>query len=186
MLTPPPEAGDWAAAAEEPKLKTVLLICGTRPEAIKMAPLWKKLKQSSSLRVELCSTGQHREMLQQILDFFAIVPDYELNLMKPDQTLFDVAGDGIKGLGGVLDRSSPDIIVVQGDTTTAFVGALAGFYRKIKVAHIEAGLRTHNKHSPFPEEMNRILVSHLADYHFAPTGSAARNLEGELRVRFHL
>jgi len=118
-------------------------------------------------------------MLDQVLDFFQIKPDYDLKLMKQDQTLFDITSEGLKSIGSVLDAEHPDLVIVQGDTTTAFVGALAAFYKQIKVAHIEAGLRTYEKYSPFPEEINRVLVSHLADYHFAPTESAKKNLEKE-------
>lgn len=157
----------------------LLFIFGTRPEAIKMAPLILKARDGASFDVKICVTGQHREMLDQVLNFFNIKPDFDLNLMKPNQSLFDTSANGLKGLEKVLYEYEPDLIFVQGDTTTAFVGALAGFYRKIKVAHIEAGLRSKNKYSPFPEEINRVLVGHLADYHFAPTERAARNLRGE-------
>lgn len=158
----------------------LLFIFGTRPEAIKMAPLIKEFKKHTDKFItKVCITAQHREMLDQVLNFFNIKPDFDLNLMKPNQSLFDTSANGLKGLEKVLYEYEPDLIFVQGDTTTAFVGALAGFYRKIKVAHIEAGLRSKNKYSPFPEETNRVLVGHLADYHFAPTERAARNLRGE-------
>jgi UDP-N-acetylglucosamine 2-epimerase (non-hydrolysing) len=160
-------------------LKVVVLF-GTRPEAIKLSPLVYELRRHpNEFEVSVCVTGQHREMLDQVLDFFQIKPDYDLNLMKQNQTLFDITADGLKSIGSVLDAEHPDLVIVQGDTTTAFVGALAAFYKQIKVAHIEAGLRTYEKYSPFPEEINRVLVSHLADYHFAPTGSAKKNLERE-------
>jgi UDP-N-acetylglucosamine 2-epimerase (non-hydrolysing) len=151
-----------------------LFIFGTRPEAIKMAPLVKKLKTIVS--VQVCVTGQHRDMLDQVLEFFSIVPDYDLNVMVKNQSLFNVTTKSMKLLERVLDESNPDLIIVQGDTTTAFVGALAGFYKKIRVAHVEAGLRSFDKSSPFPEEMNRTLVGHIADYHFAPTKKAKDNL----------
>jgi len=157
----------------------ILFIFGTRPEAIKMAPLIKEFKNNNEFDVKVCVTAQHREMLDQVLNFFKIKPDYDLNLMKPNQSLFDITTNGLKGLEKVLDIEKPNLVFVQGDTTTAFVGALAGFYKKIKVAHIEAGLRSHNKYSPFPEEINRVLVGHIADYHFAPTERAKKNLYNE-------
>jgi len=159
--------------------KKILFIFGTRPEAIKMAPVIKEFKKEKSIDVKVCITAQHREMLDQVLNFFGIKPDYDLNLMKPNQSLFDITANSLKSLEKVLDKEKPDLIFVQGDTTTAFVGALAGFYKKMKVAHIEAGLRSHNKYSPFPEEINRVLVGHVADYHFAPTERAKENLYRE-------
>lgn len=168
-------------------MKKILIISGTRPEAIKMAPLIKEFENYNLMsnedkfkfEVRICITAQHREMLDQVFEFFNIKPDYDLNLMKTNQTLFDITANGLKGIKGVLEDYSPDFIFVQGDTTTTFVGALAGFYKKIKVIHIEAGLRTNNKYSPFPEEINRKLVSHIADYHFAPTIRAKENLYHE-------
>ena len=151
-----------------------LFIFGTRPEAIKLAPLIVKLKDIGD--VQVCVTGQHREMLDQVLRFFSIVPNYNLNIMVKNQNLFTVTVKSLKLLEKVIEESRPDLIIVQGDTTTAFAGALAGFYNKIKVAHIEAGLRSFHKFSPFPEETNRVLVSHIADYHFAPTEKAKENL----------
>ena len=151
-----------------------LFIFGTRPEAIKMAPLVKTLRTIGS--VQVCVTGQHRDMLDQVLEFFSIVPDYDLNIMAENQSLFRVTTKSLKLLERVIDESKPDLIIVQGDTTTAFAGALTGFYNKIKVAHVEAGLRSFKKYSPFPEEINRILVGHIADYHFAPTKKAKDNL----------
>ena len=152
----------------------VLFVFGTRPEAIKLAPLIGQLRDLG--RVQVCVTGQHREMLDQVLTFFSISPDYDLNIMARNQGLFAVTAKALRLLEGVLEESRPDLIVVQGDTTTAFAGALAGFYHKIKVAHVEAGLRSFDKFSPFPEEMNRILAGHIADYHFAPTKNARMNL----------
>lgn len=161
-------------------MKKILFIFGTRPEAIKMAPLIKEVeKHKKDFEIKICITAQHREMLDQILDFFKIKPDFDLDLMSPDQTLFDVTVKGLKGIEGVLNKINPDIIFVQGDTTTAFVGALAGYYKKIKVAHLEAGLRSGNKYSPYPEELNRILSGHLSTYHFAPTKKAFDNLKDE-------
>ncbi len=151
-----------------------LLIFGTRPEAIKMAPLVPALKQIGEVRV--CVTGQHRRMLDQVLDFFSIKADYDLNIMKRDQSLFTVTSGSLKLLESVIDDCRPGVILVQGDTTTAFTGALAGYYKKVKVAHIEAGLRSFNKYSPFPEEINRSLIGRVADYHFAPTEKARENL----------
>ncbi len=161
-------------------MKKILFIFGTRPEAIKMAPLIKEVdKYQKDFEVKICITAQHREMLDQILYFFKIKPDFDLNLMSPDQTLFDVTIKGLKGIEEVLNKYKPDIIFIQGDTTTAFVGALSGYYKKIKVAHLEAGLRSGNKYSPYPEELNRILAGHLASYHFAPTKKAFNNLKKE-------
>lgn len=139
-----------------------------------MAPLVKELKPLGS--VQVCVTGQHRDMLDQVLKFFSIVPDYDLNIMVKNQSLFNITTKSMKLLERVLDESNPDLIIVQGDTTTAFIGALAGFYKKIRIAHVEAGLRSFDKSSPFPEEMNRTLVGHIADYHFAPTKKAKDNL----------
>jgi UDP-N-acetylglucosamine 2-epimerase (non-hydrolysing) len=157
----------------------ILFIFGTRPEAIKLAPVIKEFQKSREFNTRICVTAQHREMLDQVLSFFNIKPDYDLNIMKPNQSLFDITANILKSLKPVLEKEKPDMIFVQGDTTTAFVGALAGFYKKIKVAHVEAGLRSHNKYSPFPEEINRVLVGHLADYHFAPTQRAKENLYKE-------
>ena len=160
--------------------KKILFIFGTRPEAIKLAPLIKEFeKYKKSVSVEVCVTGQHREMLDQVLDFFDMTVNYDLDIMKSNQSLFDITSLLVKGLERVLKSASPDLIFVQGDTTTAFVGALSGFYKKVKVAHVEAGLRSLNKYSPFPEELNRVLISHLADFHFAPTQKAKENLMNE-------
>lgn len=160
--------------------KKLLFIFGTRPEAVKLAPLIKEFQKRPTLfDVKVCITAQHRKMLDQVMHFFRITMDYDLNIMRDNQTLFDVTVKGIKGLEEVIKDAKPDCIFIQGDTTTAFIGALAGFYEKIKVAHIEAGLRSFNKYSPFPEEINRVLVGHLADYHFAPTNNAKKNLLAE-------
>jgi UDP-N-acetylglucosamine 2-epimerase (non-hydrolysing) len=160
-------------------MKNVLFIFGTRPEAIKLAPLIHRFKSSKEFVTKICVTAQHREMLDQVLKFFDIKVDYDLNIMEQNQTLFTVTSKIIKELQNVLANFNVDIIFVQGDTTTAFAGALCGFYKKIKVGHIEAGLRSFNKYSPFPEEINRVLISHIADYHFAPTENAKNNLVNE-------
>ncbi len=161
-------------------MKKVLYIFGTRPEAIKMAPLILKMQRSSTFEVRVCVTGQHRTMLDQVLKFFGINPDYDLNLMKQGQTLADITSDSIRGISSILLKDyDPDFIIVQGDTTTALTGAISGFYFKKKVVHIEAGLRSQNKFSPFPEEMNRVLITKLADIHFAPTQQAYDNLINE-------
>lgn len=158
-------------------MKKILLLFGTRPEAIKMAPLYRELKNHiKTFDTKICVTAQHREMLDQVLNFFQLKPDYDLKLMKTNQTLFDVTTGVLKGMEQILDDFRPDLVFVQGDTTSAFGGALAAYYKKIAVAHLEAGLRSHNKYSPFPEEINRVLIGHLADYHFAPTERAKENL----------
>lgn len=158
----------------KPDKKRLLFIFGTRPEAIKMAPLVLRLKRSCHAIV--CATGQHREMAGQVLSFFSVKLDFDLSIMTPNQSLFDLTASYLKRLENVIDRSAPDLILVQGDTTTAFAGALAGFYKKVPVAHIEAGLRSFNKLSPYPEEMNRLLAARLSDLHFAPTAAARENL----------
>jgi len=164
----------------------VLFVFGTRPEAIKMAPLIKTFQSDSTFEVVVCVTGQHKEMLYQVLDFFEIKPDYDLALMKPNQTIYDITSAALLGLKSVLDKEQPSLVFVQGDTTTAFVGALAGYYNQIKVAHLEAGLRSGDKYSPFPEEGNRIMAGHLATYHFAPTKGAIENLSKEgIRQNVH-
>ena len=157
----------------------IIFVFGTRPEAIKMAPLIKTFQADLSFEVIVCATGQHKEMLYQVLDFFEIKPDYDLELMKPNQTIYDITSSALLGLKEILDKEQPNLIFVQGDTTTAFVGALAGYYNQIEVAHLEAGLRSGDKYSPFPEEGNRIMAGHLATYHFAPTKRAIDNLAKE-------
>lgn len=157
--------------------KKFLLVFGTRPEAIKLAPIYRELKASANnYEVRVCSTGQHKEMLEQVTNFFDIKIDYDLKVMKPNQSLFRLTSEIIKKIEYVFDDFEPDLVFVQGDTTTAFCGSLASFYKKVPVAHIEAGLRSFDKYSPFPEEVNRLLVGHLADYHFAPTKKAKENL----------
>ncbi|MDH7576643.1 MAG: UDP-N-acetylglucosamine 2-epimerase (non-hydrolyzing) [Bacillota bacterium] len=151
----------------------VLSIFGTRPEAIKMAPVVRELQRRPEVvECRVVVTAQHREMLDQVLHTFALEPDYDLALMRPGQDLFDITGAVLQGLKGVLERERPDFILVQGDTTTTFAGALAAFYFQIPIGHVEAGLRTREKYAPFPEEINRVLTSHLADLHFAPTETA--------------
>lgn len=158
-------------------MKSILLVFGTRPEAIKMAPLVKLLQErASSLRTIVCVTGQHRSMLDQVLVDFGIVPDFDLDIMKPGQDLYDVTSRVLKGMRDVLERSRPDCVLVHGDTTTSTASALAAFYARIPVGHVEAGLRTHNVMSPWPEEMNRQITGRIASLHFAPTDTARENL----------
>lgn len=154
----------------------IMTIFGTRPEAIKMAPVVQALASSPKIEVQVAVTAQHRDMLDQVLRLFSITPDYDLDIMAQGQTLFDITGRSLQGLDQVLAEGKPDMILVHGDTTTTFAGALAAFYHQIPVGHVEAGLRTGNKFSPFPEEMNRKLTSSLADLHFAPTETAKENL----------
>jgi len=156
--------------------KKNLIVFGTRPEAIKMAPLVKAFQKESSFETRICITAQHREMLDQVLDFFSITADYDLDIMKPGQTLYTLTAAIITEMQFVLEEYKPDYVYVHGDTTTSSIVALAAFYSGAKVCHIEAGLRTYNKWSPFPEEMNRQLTGRLADIHFAPTEKAKRNL----------
>ncbi|MBC3765781.1 non-hydrolyzing UDP-N-acetylglucosamine 2-epimerase [Neptunicella marina] len=156
--------------------KKVLLVFGTRPEAIKMAPLALVLKQQKELNVEVCVTAQHREMLDQVLSLFELTPDYDLNLMKPGQDLYDITTKVLLGLRDVLTQSNPDLVLVHGDTTTTFAASLAAFYQKIAVGHVEAGLRTGNLLSPWPEEANRSLTGRITQLHFAPTEQAKQNL----------
>jgi UDP-N-acetylglucosamine 2-epimerase (non-hydrolysing) len=159
-------------------MRKVLFIYGTRPEAIKMAPLIKKMG-ASSLQPIICLTGQHRAMLDQVNAFFGIIGNYDLNVMRPDQSLIDVTARVLEGANRVIEEARPDLVFVQGDTSSAFVGALAAYYGKVSVAHLEAGLRSGCKYSPFPEEVNRSLISRIADLHFAPTQSAKENLSRE-------
>lgn len=158
-------------------MKKIMLVFGTRPEAIKMAPLVKEFqKQPEQVETVVCVTGQHREMLDQVLRIFDIHPDYDLNIMKQGQDLYDVTAHVLTGLRDVLKEVKPDVVLVHGDTTTSTASALAAFYQQILVAHIEAGLRTHNIYSPWPEEMNRLLTGRLATYHFSPTPLSRNNL----------
>jgi UDP-N-acetylglucosamine 2-epimerase (non-hydrolysing) len=156
-----------------------MAVFGTRPEAIKMAPVVKALQKESQFEITVCVTAQHREMLDQVLDFFKIKPDYDLNIMQEKQSLSEVTRRVLKGMDQLLKEYKPQMILVHGDTTTTFAASLAAFYHKVKVGHVEAGLRTHNRYFPFPEEMNRRLTGSLANLHFAPTKRAKLNLLNE-------
>ncbi|MCB9769017.1 MAG: UDP-N-acetylglucosamine 2-epimerase (non-hydrolyzing) [Candidatus Omnitrophica bacterium] len=160
-------------------LPRVLITFGTRPEAIKMAPVVRQLLNCDKLETKICVTAQHREMLDQVLEVFGIRPDYDLDLMRPGQNLYQLTGRVLEGMKTVLEDFDPGLVLVHGDTTTTFAVALASFYHRTSVGHVEAGLRTHNKYSPFPEEMNRHLATVLTDLHFAPTERARENLVGE-------
>ena len=155
---------------------TVMTIFGTRPEAIKMAPLVKELKKRKEVKCIVCVTAQHRQMLDQVLKTFEIVPDYDLDIMQQGQTLSDITARVLAGLESVIQKVKPNIILVHGDTTTTFAGALAAYYNQVDIGHVEAGLRTWNKYSPYPEEMNRQMVGVLADMHFAPTENSKNSL----------
>jgi len=157
----------------------VMTVFGTRPEAIKMAPLVKELKTRKEIETIVCVTAQHREMLDQVLNVFDIKPDYDLNIMKQGQTLGDVTTRALQGLENVIKEVQPDIVLVHGDTTTTFAGALAAFYNQVAIGHVEAGLRTWDKYSPYPEEMNRQMVGCMTDMHFSPTEKSAQNLINE-------
>ncbi|MFC7363955.1 MULTISPECIES: non-hydrolyzing UDP-N-acetylglucosamine 2-epimerase [Bhargavaea] len=156
--------------------KKVLLVFGTRPEAIKMCPLVKELKEREKLETIVCVTGQHREMLDQVLKAFDVVPDYDLSIMKDRQTLFDVTVNILEKMKAVLEKEKPDVVLVHGDTSTTFVASLASYYLRIPIGHVEAGLRTYNIYSPYPEEFNRQAVGLIAQYHFAPTEMSKQNL----------
>lgn len=158
------------------KMKKNLIVFGTRPEAIKMAPLVKRFKIDPKFETKVCVTAQHREMLDQVLDFFGVVPDFDLDLMKPNQNLYSLTADIINGLKPVLEEFKPDFVYVHGDTTTTMAASIAAFYSGAKVCHVEAGLRTNNKRSPFPEEINRQVAGKIADFHFAPTIASKNNL----------
>lgn len=157
-------------------MKTVMLVFGTRPEAIKMCPLVKELKTRENIKTVVCVTGQHRQMLDQVLEAFEVTPDYDLSIMKAGQTLFDITTNILTGIGAVLDEVKPDAVLVHGDTSTTFVTALACFYKQIPVGHVEAGLRTYDIYSPYPEEFNRQAVGIVAKYNFAPTELSKQNL----------
>lgn len=166
-----------------------MLVFGTRPEAIKMAPLVKEFqKHTEEVQTIVCVTGQHREMLDQVLEIFDIRPDYDLNIMKQGQDLYDVTARVLTGMRDVLKEAQPDVVLVHGDTTTSTASALAAFYQQIPVAHIEAGLRTHNIYSPWPEEMNRLITGRIATYHFSPTPLSRQNLldEGVKETQIHV
>lgn len=157
-------------------MRRISIIFGTRPEAIKLCPLVLELKGHPEFEPHVCVTGQHRQMLDQVLDVFEVAPDVDLNLMQPDQTLAGLTAGAITAIDAYLADCRPDMVVVQGDTTTAFCAALAAFYRRIPVGHVEAGLRTWNKSSPFPEEISRVMITRIADLHFAPSKWASNNL----------
>lgn len=161
-------------------MQRVLFIFGTRPEAIKLAPVIRALhKRKNDFEVRICVSAQHREMLDQVLTIFNIMPDYDLNLMEKDQTLFDLTARTIIKLRKIIEKEKPDIVLVQGDTTTVFAASLVAYYLRIKIGHVEAGLRTNDKYNPFPEEMNRRLTDCIADIYFAPTEQAKNNLLNE-------
>ena len=161
-------------------MKKIMLVFGTRPEAIKMCPLVKEFQRHPDIfETRVCVTGQHREMLDQVLTIFDVHPDYDLNIMKQGQDLYDVTARVLTGMREVLDKAQPDVVLVHGDTTTSMAAALAAFYRQIPVGHVEAGLRTHNLYSPWPEEMNRQVTGRIATYHFAPTPLSRQNLLDE-------
>ena len=160
-------------------MHTVLVIVGTRPEAIKMVPVIRQLQNSKLLNVKLCVTGQHRELLDQVINLFGLIPDYDLNIMSKGQDLNNITSRILCEIKPVLESCRPDVVLVHGDTTTALASSLASFYNQIKIGHVEAGLRTNNKHSPWPEEMNRRLIGRLSDLHFAPTQAAYNILVNE-------
>ncbi len=164
-------------------MKKVMLVFGTRPEAIKMCPLVIELKKRKGIETIVCVTGQHRQMLDQVLNTFSVVPDYDLSVMKQDQTLFDITASVLEKIKNVIERVSPDLVLVHGDTSTTFATALACFYLRVDIGHVEAGLRTNNIYSPYPEEFNRQAVSIISRYNFAPTKLAAKNLEKEGRSK---
>lgn len=157
-------------------MKTIMLVFGTRPEAIKMCPLVNELKSRKTIKTVVCVTGQHRQMLDMVLDTFQVVPDYDLSIMKAGQTLFDITTNILNRIAEVLDEVNPDVVLVHGDTSTTFATALACFYKQIPVGHVEAGLRTYNIYSPYPEEFNRQAVSIISKYNFAPTALSKENL----------
>lgn len=165
----------WSGERDMEKIK-VMSIFGTRPEAIKMAPLVKELEKREEIESIVCVTAQHREMLDQVLETFDITPDYDLDIMKQGQTLSDITTRALNGLDGVIKQAKPDIVLVHGDTTTTFAGGLAAFYNQVAIGHVEAGLRTYNKYSPYPEEMNRQMVDCMTDMYFAPTQLSRENL----------
>lgn len=160
-------------------MKTIMIVFGTRPEAIKMCPLVNELKSRDNIKTIVCVTGQHRQMLDMVLDTFNVVPDYDLSIMKAGQTLFDITTNILNRIGDVLDEVKPDVVLVHGDTSTTFVTALACFYKQIAIGHVEAGLRTYNIYSPYPEEFNRQAVSIISKYNFAPTELSKANLVKE-------
>lgn len=166
----------WATSRQSGGVGKIMVVFGTRPEVIKLAPVIHELRVRSEATLVTVSTNQHTEMLRQVLDVFHLQPDYNLGLMEPNQTLFLITEKAVRGLGRIVEAERPDFVLVQGDTTSAFAGALAGFYARAGVGHVEAGLRTGDVWNPYPEEMNRRLISMLADLHFAPTESARKHL----------
>ncbi len=169
----------WKKSKGERVMKKVMLVFGTRPEAIKMCPLVNELKTRSSIQTIVCVTGQHRQMLDQVLEAFNVTPDYDLSIMKDKQTLFDVTTSILDKIKSVLEVEKPDIVLVHGDTSTTFVTALACFYLQVPIGHVEAGLRTYNIFSPYPEEFNRQAVSIISQFNFAPTELSKQNLLNE-------
>lgn len=167
-------------------LGKVMVVFGTRPEAIKMAPVIRELREVKDIDTVVVVTAQHREMLDQVLNLFAIQPDYDLNLMKEQQDLFNITVGVLNGMQEILEKEKPHLVLVHGDTTTTFAAALAAFYQRIPVGHVEAGLRTRNKYSPYPEEMNRTLAGRIAELHFAPTDTARDNLLAESTASFKI
>ncbi|NLD20417.1 MAG: UDP-N-acetylglucosamine 2-epimerase (non-hydrolyzing) [Clostridiales bacterium] len=167
-------------------MKTIMLIFGTRPEAIKMCPLVKELERNKNIKTVVCVTGQHRKMLDMVLEAFDVVPNYDLSIMKDKQTLYEVTGNVLSSMKHVLEAVNPDVVLVHGDTTTTFTAALACFYKQIPVGHVEAGLRTYDIYSPFPEEFNRQAVGIISKYHFAPTEMARQNLLREGKRPDHI
>lgn len=168
------------------RLGKVMVVFGTRPEAIKMAPVISELQKVKDIETVVVVTAQHREMLDQVLDLFKIKPDHDLNLMKRQQDLFSITTGVLEGIRSVIEEEQPDLVLVHGDTTTTFAAALAAFYCRVPVGHVEAGLRTRNKYSPFPEEMNRTLTGRLTELHFAPTDTARENLLAEATAMFKI
>lgn len=169
-------------------MKKIMIVFGTRPEAIKMCPLVNELKSRGNLETVVCVTGQHRLMLEQVLDAFSVIPDYDLSIMKNKQTLFDITTNILNNIKEVLEKEKPDVVLVHGDTSTTFTTALACFYLRIPVGHVEAGLRTYNIYSPYPEEFNRQVVSIISQYNFAPTELAKKNMlkEGKLEENIYV
>ena len=169
-------------------MKKVVVVFGTRPEAIKMCPLVKELRTRKNIETLVCVTGQHRQMLDQVLDTFGIIPDFDLSIMKDKQTLFDVTIGILEGMKTILESEKPDLVLVHGDTSTTFASSLAAFYLQIPIGHVEAGLRTYDIYSPYPEEFNRQAVGVLAQYHFTPTQLSKDNLlrEGKTPERAYL
>ena len=165
---------------------SVLVVFGTRPEAIKMCPVVKELKKRGSFKVKVAVSGQHRGMLRQVLEYFGVVPDYDLDIMKLGQTLFDITASVLDGIGAVIKAVMPDVVLVHGDTTTAYAAALAAFYLGVPIGHVEAGLRTYDMSSPYPEEFKRASIALIAKYHFAPTALAAKNLLSEGRKNVYV